>query len=187
MLKVFCKIFLCAVLLSFCVCKTNWINTSKDNDQSGANSVAQLQIMPSDVTGWQQTNGASGWETYSASNLHNLIDGGDMQYTSRGLIEMGQQTLGSGQKILIVYCMDFGNAANSKLMYGDKYNANSPLLAIPNFPDSVAIATPTLGGVTAFAIFGKFYLELAFQGFQDQAEALRTTSLFIDLYSSKIE
>jgi len=187
MFKVICKILLCALLLSFCVCKTNWINTSKDNDQSGANSVSQLQIMPSDVTGWQQMNGASGWLIVSGSNLYTVIDGGDMPYTKNHLIEAGIQSLQGGQKLLTVYCMDFGIVANSKQMVEDQRNVYSPQLPIPNFSDSIAFAFPTLGGVTAFAYLGKFYIELQLTGFQDQLESLRTASLFLDLYSSKIE
>jgi hypothetical protein len=188
MFKVFCKIFLCALLLSFCVCKTIWINTSKDNDLSGANSVAQLQIMPTDVTGWQQTNGASGWVIVSASNLHNYIDGGDMLYITNNLIEAGIQTLqGPSGKLLTVYCMDFGTVKWSQKTVSDQRNTIAIPLDIPNFPDSSAIAAANLGGVTAYAYFNKFYFELALTGFQDQAEALRMASLFLDLYSSKIQ
>ncbi|MGB7568168.1 MAG: hypothetical protein WBM07_09925 [Chitinivibrionales bacterium] len=188
MLKVTGKFLLCSFLLSFCLCKTIWINTSKDNDLSGANSVAQLQIMPADVSGWQQSGGASGWTILSASNLHTILDGGDMPYLQNHLIEAGIQYLqGPSGKSLQVYCMDFGTETNSRQMVEDQKIQITTLLIIPNYPDSVAIASATLGGVNAYAYFNKFYIELQLTGFQDQGEALRTASLFMDLYSSKIE
>jgi len=186
MVKGIWNVLLCMFLLSFCTCKTIWINTSKDNDSSGANSVSQLEIMPTDVTGWQQV--APPWSIISASNLHTVMDGGDILYIQNHVIEAGIQYLqGPNSKQIQTYCMDFGNQINSHQMFLDQKQTAPVILNIPNYPDTVAIAASALGGVTVYAYFSKFYLELSLTGFQDQAEALQTASLFLDIYTSKIE
>src|SRR5271157_771243 len=89
MIKEICKILLCAFLLSFCTCKTIWINTSKDNDSIGATNVGQLQITSMDLGSWQQ----AGFNEYSSVGLWGPIDGAAQTYISQGVIEAAIQDL----------------------------------------------------------------------------------------------
>jgi hypothetical protein len=181
------NILLCAFFLSFCVCKTIWINTSKENDSIGATTVDQLQITSADVGGWQ----LSDYNIYSATGLRGPLDGGADQYISSGLIEAAIQNLtGSSGKILQAYCMDFGNEENSITMdLVMKHNISGSPLPIPYFPDTVAQAqgASAAGVIAVYAHFKKFFIQLAITGCQNQIEALQTASLFLLIYQSKIE
>ena len=190
MLKVTLKIAASSFLLTLCLCRTIWINTSKDNDLSSANSVGQLQITTMDVTGWRQTAGPTGFCIYSASNFNLDVDGGDRPYINNGgLIEIADQRLeGASTKQVMAWCMDFGDETMSRNMFKYQYNASTTRQDIPYYSDSIAVAANISGGQgSVYAYFKKFYIELQFTGLQDQTEVLQTASLFLDIYSSKIE
>ena len=189
MLKVNYKLLLCAFLSSMCLCKIVWINTSKDNDQSLANNVGQLQITPTDVTGWKQIAGPTGFATFSASNFNQDVDGGDDQYKKHHMIEVTDQRLeGASGKQLKSFCFDFGDKTNALDMFDEQAQLITTKLHIPYYNDSVALAGGGIGGIyTVYAYFKKFYIEMQLTGMQDQSEMLQTAFLFLDLYASKIE
>jgi len=189
MTKINHTIIACSFLLTLCLCRTIWINTSKDNDLSTANSVGQLQISSMDVTGWKQTAGPTGFCIFSASNFNLDVDGGVQLYIQNGLIEVADQRVeGASGKQLTSYCMDFGNEIAARKMFDIQKLSCSTLLNIPYYSDTVGIAGNVSGGKGyIYAHFKKFYIELLFIGLQDQTEVLQTASLFLDIYSSKIE
>lgn len=183
------KLAMFVLALSICGCKTIWINTSAMNDLSGASNVVQLQISPTDVTGWQQVAGSDGFNVYSAQGLYKPLDGGADPFNQKGVIEGIIQKLdGPTPTKLEAIVLDFGSEPKAITMFQFRVQTiNPPQLIIPNFSDSMAFASSTLDGVTVYAYIKKFYFEVALSGFQDQSEALQTASLFVDLYSSKIE
>jgi|GEM_PF-2162442 len=183
------KLSLCVLVSSLCLCKMIWINTSKDNDQSLANNVGQLQITTTDVTGWKQIAGPTGFSTFSASNFNQDVDGGDVPYTKNGMIEVTDQRLeGSSGKQLKSYCMDFGDENKARTMFDDQITLITTRLHIPYYNDTVAIAGGGVGGTyVVYAHFKKYYIEMQITGMQDQSEMLQTAFLFLDLYASKIE
>jgi hypothetical protein len=83
--------------------------------------------------------------------------------------------------------MDFGTTANAAAMVQRQASIYSPLINIPGYDSTVTIASPALGGITVFAHFGKFYIEVSFIGYQDQSQAISDAKLFLDLIKSKIQ
>jgi hypothetical protein len=149
-------------------------------------------LKANDVSGWSgdSLNGPfpSGYNLISADNLHMDIDGGDMQYIAHGLVNGIIQTMASGSiSQLTAYAFNFQTADSATAMFNaQKSNYGPDYLQIGSYNQSIAIGVPVLGGITAFAHKNTMYFELAFNGFDDQAQAIATAKLFIDKYFSKI-
>ena len=163
---------------------------------SPGENVQQLEIANNEITGWGiDTNGlGAGYSSQnpfavSAANLHNVIDGGDMQYIDEGCIEAIFEYLQKYNSFeqATIYFMDFGTTANAAAMVQRQASIYSPLINIPGYDSTVTIASPALGGITVFAHFGKFYIEVSFIGYQDQSQAISDAKLFLDLIKSKIQ
>jgi hypothetical protein len=193
MIKAICNILLCSLCVFFCVCKTVWINTSKENDSVGATSVGQLQITPTDVSGWTQSD----FNTYPGATLRGPLDGGADLYMAGGggpgegqMIDAAIQDMtGPSGKSLTAYCMDYGNEISAIGMQQVLVNSFSNLVNIPYFSDTLAVGVPATspGAITIYAHFNKFFIQLAITGCQNQTEALQTASLFLQIYQSKID
>jgi hypothetical protein len=191
MIRALCKILLYTLPLTVCVCNTVWINTSKENDSVGATTVRQLQITPTDVSGWKQSD----FNTYSGAALRGPLDGGADMYMAGGpgggqMIEASIQDLtGPSSKVVQVYCMDYGNEVSSIAMQNVmEENISGSPLNIPYFSDTLAEGSPSssAGAITVYSHFKKFFIQLSIFGCQNQIEALQTASLFLQIYQSKI-
>jgi len=179
-------LFITAGLFLF-VCN---LSTNKTNNTGKATNVSQLFPTETDISGWKK-NTTYGYTTWSAATLNDDIDGGSDKYTNRGMIECGDiAMLGpNGEEIkhqsLI---MDFGLDSNAAVMFNYKKDEfSTEEVDITGYDNTVAFAHPGVGGVTAFAHFKKFYLELKFEGFSDQNLAIQAAIQFLGLFKSKIE
>jgi hypothetical protein len=195
--------------------KTTDVGTIVLSTSPGEN-VQQLEIANNEITGWgiDTTGLGAGYLSQnpfavSAANLHNVIDGGDMQYLSEGVIEAVFEYLQkyNSQKQATIFFMDFGTNARAAAMVQDwasHITADPIIIAkppsytgedgwdtiparIPGYDSTVAAVESTLGGITVFAHFSKFYIELSFTGYQDQSQAISDAKLFLDNIKSKVQ
>jgi len=130
MFKVICKILLCALLLSFCVCKTNWINTSKEQRSKRC----ELGFAIADYAFGRYRLATDerriGLALVSGSNLYTVIDGGDMPYTKNHLIE-GRNT---------IFCREVKNCSLfiawilELLQTVSKWLRTNVMYTLPNYP-----------------------------------------------------
>ena len=132
MLKAIRNILWCMFLLSLCLCKAVWINTSKDNDSSVATSVDQLMLTSANATGWQPTG--SPYAIYTAATLNQYLDGGDVPYIQNGgLINAGIQSMASGSKMVEFFCMDYGDQATAYSYFQTWVSTLTVTKKIPNY------------------------------------------------------
>jgi hypothetical protein len=176
-----------SALLVLAACNKPGVNSN--DHPPGATSVSGLEILPSDSTGWVQDTNADTFTVSGEANFHGVLDGGDVEYISRGLVEVSVQNLaGPDSQTMKAFCMDFGTAAKAYAMFEYKKSSVASPLTIPPFATNTAAGNPVplLQGITVYSCFGKFYLELQMVGFKDQALAVSAASLFLTLYSLKI-
>jgi hypothetical protein len=177
----------CSALLVLAACNKPGVNSN--NHPPGATSVSGLEILPSDSTGWAQDTNADTFTVNGEENFHGVLDGGDAEYISRGLVEVSVQNLaGPDSQTMKAFCMDFGTAAKAYAMFEYKKLSVATPLTIPPFATNAAAGNPLpfLKGIAVYSCFGKFYIELQMVQFKDQALAVSAASLFLTLYSSKI-
>jgi hypothetical protein len=177
----------CAGLV-LCVCN---LTTNKNTSSTTATSVSQLKITNGAISGWQMVTTADSFGVWAAADFHNDIDGGDKPYTDRGLIEVADfHLLGPNGTELGVhaYFMDFGTeaAATAMFQYQASQSIYTPHVAITGYDNTVAFGYAVLGGITAFAHFKKFYIELPFTLYSAQGQAISDANLFLGYLKAKI-
>ena len=160
-----------------------------DDDDNGTRTVTALRIAEGDVTQWQEEN--QGYRAYTQDNLFDIINGGADQYISRGLIEGFQQILEiSGSDFSATFLvMDMNSDANAKTMFDFKADAVSTKETAGTFSESAAVIDiGFLSGCTAYAHFGKYYLELSFTGYaSNKSEAKNNAVSFLEIFKDKID
>ena len=179
--------FLIAAGLLLVVCN---LSTNKTTSGGKATNVSQLFPTETDISNWKK-NTTYGYTTWTAANFNQDIDGGYEVYTDRGMIECGDIAMDgpNGAELLHQsFIMDFGFDSTATVMYNYKKDQfSTQAVAISGYDQADAFAYPGIGVITAFAHFNKFYFELQFSGYSDQAQALQAASLFLGLFKSKIE
>jgi hypothetical protein len=178
-----------SALLVLAACNKPGVNSNANNPPAGVTSVSNLEILPSDSTGWVQDTNADTFTVSGEANFHGVLDGGDVEYISRGLVEVSVQNLaGPDSETMKTFCMDFGTAAKAYAMFEYKKSSVATPLTIPPFATNMAAGTPLvfLQGIAVYACFGKFYIELQMVQFKNQDLAVSAAALFLTLYSSKI-
>jgi hypothetical protein len=168
--------------------------------------VQQLEIMNDEIPGWNFCPILNTPIVYTAGNIN--FFGGESFYVSHGLIDLitEQMSIGliadsmgsSWQYFVEFYIMDFGNDINAMGMYQAKLVGIDTLISIPGYDNGVALATTEIQrdpppicapthGITVYAHLGKFYMELAFDGYSDLSAATSDAKLFLDLIKSKVQ
>ena len=183
----------CFSFILWCSCNLIFIeNVASDK----AVSVGQLKVSNTEISNWKLSSSADSFTLWTAANFEQDIDGGYEIYTDRGMIECGDiHMLGpagsDGVQNEIAahsFIMDFGNDSNAVDIYNyQKTRYSADAFDIPRYPNTIAFARSILGGITVYAHFKKFYLELNFTGFSDQNHATTTAIQFLGLLKSKIE
>ena len=156
-----------------------------DKDSSNQ-AVYALKLASGDITSWTQ-DASEGFSEFKASTLETFINGGAPKYVDEGVVEGFIQNMSNSSKKVIIYVMDFGTASNATAMYaqidannGSKIEAQSYSLNTAQLDDSPS------SGVTAYAHFGQYFIELSFSEFSDKTEARTTAPNFIEVFETKI-
>jgi hypothetical protein len=153
----------------------------------GVSTPAELRLVSGDLVGWEEDS-ADGYFAYIPSTLFDIIDGGAVEYNNAGLVEGIRQKLNDGQggHYTDVFVMDFGDDATATAMFEAKKNSYGNEAALGSYSEATAVYVPVLGGIKAFAHFGKFYIEVGNMGYPDQADARADAVLFLGYYENRI-
>jgi hypothetical protein len=161
-----------------------------------ATNVLQLKIMSSEIPNWYLAADADSFTLWAGDNFYDDMDGGIEKYLNNGMIEvadvhmMGPVGADGEQNTLAThsFIMDFGNDSNASNIFDYQRTLNSAdAFDIPGYKNNAVFGRAVLGGITAFAHFKRFYFELTFVRFLDQAQAIATAVRFLSLFQSKIE
>jgi hypothetical protein len=126
----------------------------------------------------------------------NFVDGGNSDYcglcNGTGPLKNGIGTyfmaLQNNHKIRS-FVLDYGTAAAAKKKF-DAWVANnstSKSEAIGSFPNTTAIGFDFGGGMSVFAHFINFFVELRFNNYDSSSLAIPDASAFLNYYNSKIK
>lgn len=155
-------------------------------------NIRQLEIANNEIPDWSVVKSADSFNVYTAANLHEVLDGGDLLYVQGGVVEIGIEDLEKAVNdtdYVYAYFMDFGTDINAAAMVQTEvsnFSGGDNPIVITGYDNNVALARGNLGGITVYAHFKKFYIELSFTGYQDQSQAISDAKLFLDLIKSKI-
>jgi hypothetical protein len=184
------KILFFSVCAGLVLCLCN-VATNKNTSSTTATNVSQLKITNGAISGWQIVTLSDSFGVFSAADFYIDIDGGDKPYTDRGLIEVADEHMagpngaGLGPK---AFFMDFGTdaAATAMFQYQASQSIYTPHVAITGYDNSVAFGYAGVGGITVFAHFKKFYIELPFVGYTSQNQPISDANLFLGFLKAKI-
>jgi hypothetical protein len=162
--------------------------------QQKATNVRMLKFTNTDISNWKMAPSADSFTLWTAANFYDDVDGGIEVYTDRGLIELADIHLigpagseGLNEIPVHSFIMDFGTEANALEEYNfQKTRYSADAFDIPKYGNKVAFAKPILGGITVYAHFRKFYLEISFIGFDNQNLSVSTATQFLGLFQMKI-
>jgi hypothetical protein len=145
----------------------------------------KLSIINGDISYWSPE---SDMNVYVGDQLYEHIDGAATQYLEKGVIKTGYQRLTDPNSATVeCYMFDFGSDAKAMAMFEQKRieRANDTVKDL-NYPDSIVVVSPVLGGVSGCAHFGNFYMELNVMGFSAQVPAIETLDIFLGFYKNRI-
>jgi hypothetical protein len=147
-----------------------------------------MQIADNELSGWTQAAGFDTFYTMPIDTLNRLIDGPEQTYKDYGCKEIAYQTLtGPDPKVFSSFAMDFVTVSKAAAMFNYKKLQVGPGKNISSFDDATAFATTVENGVTAYAHFNKFYLEMKLEGFADTVEVLAVAGQFLNAFKAKIK
>jgi hypothetical protein len=182
------KLLFFSVCAGFTLCVCN-VATNKNTSSATATNVSQLKITNGAISGWQINAASDSFGVFAAADFHNDIDGGDKPYTDRGLIEVADEHMVGPNGVELgghAYLMDFGTDAAATAMFQYQATQFTPQVAITGYDNSIAFGYVTVGGITVFAHFKKFYFELPFTGYSAQSQAISDANLFLGYFKAKI-
>ncbi len=142
-----------------------------------------------ELPGWTQPTAAqdpTAFDVYNGGDeLVSRLDGAADTYTSRGCrVSMFQDLVGPDPQICTVVAMDFVTNTNANSMF--TYQAsNGAYVAIPGYAASVALGSPLLAGMVAYAHFNALYFEVQFSGYADTTSASAVAAQFLNLLFAK--
>jgi hypothetical protein len=156
-----------------------------------ANAFGQkYKFANSELPGWKQDPLSISFGAYTGDELIQAIDGAASTYTDNGCrVSMYQDLVGPDPHIATVWAFDFVTPARATAMFAWKKQDMSATTVIPGYVPSVAIAFPTLGGVTALAHFNGLYFEVTLSGFGEQTStcsACPVVAQFLDVLRAKV-
>jgi hypothetical protein len=178
--------------------------------------VQQIVITSNEIPGWKlQPKYRFNPELDNASSFNRWDPEGAPAYISHGLVDLAYEqiikppivpitgfdsvnALGDWQYFVQAVIMDFGFDTNALEMYQAKLTEIDTLISIPGYDAGVALATTEIQrdpppicapshGITVYAHLGKFYMELAFDGYSDLSKATSDAKLFLDNIKSKVQ
>ena len=159
-------------------------------DSGAVTTVRQLRLFNGDVSGWIEATTADSFNIYTGTELENPLDGGADAYTNMGMIQAFiQDMVGPNPEGLVIYAMDFGSNDAAVAMYKQEqaqWGATS--LPVGSYPSATAFAVVVSGGtgVTVYANFDKFYLQLMLTGFSNQTDAMSKAYMFLHLFYLRV-
>jgi hypothetical protein len=166
-----------------------------DDTKNTGLDVTNLRLTTSDISNWAERVEGSfpGYAVFVGNAVcDDPIDGACGPYTAHQVVKtilqyMGRPSPVSGVNYKVdAYVMDFGTPVKAKAMFDDIKPASGTSMS--GYADSVVImdeTTPNFG-VTVYANFGKFYIELKMDNYTVKADAIADAKLFIDIYAAKI-
>jgi len=156
-------------------------------DNGTVTTVSQLRLFNGDISGWVESSNADSFNIYTGTELENPLDGGADVYTGMGMIQAFIQDVeGPSPQRLIVYAMDFGSPAAATQMFAQEQGQmGATSIPIRGYDVATAFATSVSGGtgVTVYAHFDKFYLQLMLTGFSNQTDAMSKAYMFLHLFN----
>jgi hypothetical protein len=144
----------------------------------------RLRAGASGVPGWIEQKDK--YQAFTVQELYGLIDGGATEYEKQGLKSGITITLTNGNKVLEIYCDDFGKASRAKGMVEIKKKSLSDPKVIPKATLSPAIYDGVLGGCIACFAKGDFYIEMSLTGYNSLDKAVEDAAIFINTLSRVI-
>jgi|WetSurMetagenome_2_1015567.scaffolds.fasta_scaffold00056_40 hypothetical protein len=154
-------------------------------------------IVTNQIQGWSVDSTVADTVTHvTDDNINLFVDGGKIDYCGEcngsgpmksGIVTFLKTAVGYGVEVFV---LDYGTTADATAefnVWAGKYSAAS-LETISPFANTTAIGHASNGAITAFAHFGKFYLELRFSNYNGEtAIAVADASTFLSYYNSKIK
>jgi hypothetical protein len=178
-----------AVLLAACefgVKSDDGAHSGNGNDTTATLSASDLRLT-NEASGWSEESGS--YIEFDVQGLYDLIDGGAVPHEEYGLVEGIYQTMtGPSGRTAEIYVEDMDNAANAKELFDyQAQNAVSQKVTFPDFAEAAAVASQHLSGITVFAYFGQFYLNVNLMGYTDAQTATTDGNGFLKTYQNKIQ
>lgn len=158
-----------------------------EDEGESSQGVNALRLANSDVSPWTEISD-DGFKDFKANNMVKEINGGAQVYVDKGMVAGFKQYVetGGGKKAELLV-LDFGTEASASAIYSYKVDGNDEKLAAGTYSEAVAqLDNSAMSGVTAYAHFGKYYLELSFTGYNDKAESRITATNFVEVFEEKI-
>jgi hypothetical protein len=158
---------------------------------------AKCGVAPNDsgvtVEDLRLTNAVSGWidqasmyKAFDVQGYYNLTNGKAVDFDQAGMQKGIVQQLQKTGKVSDVTVIDMSTDVKAADIYNFFKLKNTSSFVISTYPDSVAFAIYSGGGITVFAHFNKFYFELAFSGYTDPEVAKGDAALFLSTYETLI-
>lgn len=159
-------------------------------EESGGNgkTVPTYRIANSEIQGWSEENDS--WKPFTKATMNEYVNGDAPVFVNGGINEGAEQVLinASSDPVqkLTVWILDFGSSASASQMFQQlkSIRVTTPVV-LSGFTESVAIATKSGEGCTAYAVFDKYVLRLSFEFYSDPDLSLTDASLFLKLYQKR--
>ncbi len=157
-------------------------------DDEGATAVNKLKIVNGEISGWVEN--ADGYREFATvDKLREAINGAADKYFEYGVIDGFKQELfkpSDPERTIRYAVMDCGTAGNAAALYNYMKQDFSIKAQAGSFDEATAIInTDYLTSVCALAHFGKYYAEIAPDGFI-KSEEIVTATVSIEVLKDKI-
>jgi hypothetical protein len=171
----------CAVLLISC-------KIVSDNDD--VKTIDAISIENGEISGWNK-DASDGYVGFNTSNMEMLVNGGSIQYTSKGMVEGFEQNMTKygTDRTYKAWVLDFGTAEKAAIMYNTILAANSSEKEASGlYPETVAFLVKDSYGYSGYANFGKYFVSMSFDGYgANTSEAKNNVVDFLQVVKGKID
>jgi hypothetical protein len=163
----------------------------------------ELTITSNEFPGWgndtilMDTTHYIGSTAFTDTMIHDFVDGGNTDYcgacNGHGSLKSGLATYfkypDSGYKLFSLV-IDYGtaSAANAEFNVWINKKTGQTQVPIPSFSNTTAVGYEGNGGVTAYAHFSNYYIELQFSNYNGLTDlAVADAKIFLAYFQSKIK